>query len=552
MEERTGAVRAAADHRPWWRSAVFYQVYIRSFADGDGDGLGDLRGLRNRLGYLRDLGVDALWINPWYVSPMIDGGYDIADYRDIDPSLGTLPEAEAFIGEAHAAGLRVIIDVVPNHCSSAHPWFTAALAAGPGSPERERFWFRPGRGPGGAEPPNDWRATFGGPAWTRTTEPDGTPGEWYLHLFDPSQPDWNWNHPDVRAEFESILRFWLDRGVDGFRIDVADLLVKNPDLPDLSGWPDPARPPDRDQPGVHEIYRSWRAILDSYPGERLFVGEVWVADPDRFTDYLRADELHTAFNFNFLRCGWGPAEMRSVIDSTLSTHSLVGAPPTWVLSNHDVIRHVTRYGRDDTRYGEQRLLGLPVDLELGTRRARAAILLLCALPGGVYVYQGDELGLWEVEDIPLALRQDPTLRGTSGADPGRDGSRVPLPWEGSVPPFGFSDSTASWLPQPAEWRSLTVAEQNADPRSHLSLYRSLLKLRRTLPELSESPVEWLTAPQDALVFARGTGFACAVNFSSEPMALPAHTTVLIASGPLAGGMLPADTAVWLRTSDTDP
>jgi alpha-glucosidase len=513
----------------WWRTASIYQVYLRSFADGNDDGLGDLAGLRSRLPYLRELGVDALWLNPWYVSPMADGGYDVADYRDIDPMFGTLADAEALIDEAHATGLKLIIDLVPNHCSSAHPWFQAALAATPGSEERERFWFRPGRGAKGELPPNDWQSMFGGPAWTRIDT-----GEWYLHLFDPGQPDWNWNSPRVRAEFEDVLRFWLDRGVDGFRIDVADMLVKDNRLPDMASWPDPVHPPDRDQEGVHDIYRDWRRILDGYPGDRVFVGEIWTGDPERFALYTRPDELHTAFTFSFLQCRWDAKDMRAVIDRTLTGNA------TWVLSNHDVTRHVTRYGRKDTGYG-QRTFGAPVDLALGTRRARAAALLTMALPGGVYVYQGDELGLPEVEDLPVELRQDPTLLRSGGTDLGRDGCRVPIPWNGEHPPFGFSASADPWLPQPTEWRDRTVAAEQADDQSHLRLYQQALRIR---PRLTEKPMEWLPAPDHVLAFTRG-GLTCVVNLSGDPVEPPPHKEVLLASGPLTDGLLPPDTAAWL-------
>ena len=333
---------------------MIYQVYIRSFADGDGDGMGDIAGLRARLPYLVELGIDALWINPWYPSPMADAGYDVADYRDVEPRFGTLADAEALLREAHQAGLRVLLDIVPNHSSDQHPWFQEALAAGPGSRARERYIFRPGRGPGGDQPPNDWASVFGGRAWTRITEPDGSPGEWYLHLFAPEQPDVNWTNPDVEADFEQTLRFWFDRGVDGFRIDVAHSLVKQDGLPDLEGRTYPASPgPDRgeephphwDRDEVHEIYREWRAVADSYADPRVFVAEAWVERPERLARYVRPDELHTAFNFDFVRAPWDAAALRETIDSTMAEHEAVGAPPTWVLSNHDVTRHVSRLGR---------------------------------------------------------------------------------------------------------------------------------------------------------------------------------------------------------------
>ncbi|MFJ8686633.1 glycoside hydrolase family 13 protein [Micromonospora wenchangensis] len=539
------------DSSPWWRSAVIYQVYPRSFADGDGDGIGDVAGIRSRLDHLAALGVDAIWFSPWYPSPMADAGYDVADHRDIDPVFGTLAEVEALITEAHALGVRTIVDVVPNHCSEAHPWFRAALTGGPDAPERELFWFRPGRGPDGDLPPTDWTGEFGGPTWTRTTDPDGTPGDWYLHLFAPQQPDFNWDHPRVRAEFEDILRFWFDRGVDGIRIDSAGLLVKDGTLPEVH----PDRPhPFHDRDGVHDIYRAWRRIADSYPGGRALVGEVWLPDRQRFADYLRPDELHTAFNFDFLGCAWDAAALRESIDGTLGAHAPVDAPATWVLSNHDVTRHVTRYGRADTTFSfAAKREGIPTDLELGTRRARAAALLSLALPGAAYVYQGEELGLWEVEDIPYALRQDPMWERSGRVDPGRDGCRVPLPWQGDTPPFGFSPdgaAAAPWLPQPTDWKDRTVRAQTGDPHSMLELYRAALALRRAEPALGDGTLTWLPAPPRVLAFAREPGFACLVNLGAEAVALPGYDRVLLASGPLHDDRLPPDTAVWLRTRPT--
>jgi alpha-glucosidase len=535
----------------WWRSAAIYQVYVRSFADGDGDGIGDIAGIRAHLAHVRDLGADAIWLNPWYVSPQADAGYDVADYRDIDPVFGTLADAEALLTDAHEQGIRVIVDIVPNHCSDQHPWFRAALAAKPGSPERQRFVFRPGRGVDGSEPPNNWPSNFAGSSWTRVTEADGSPGEWYLHQFAPEQPDFNWSNPEVHAEFEAVLRFWLDRGVDGFRIDVAHGLVKADGLPDAG--PDDRRGwmPFEDQDGVHDIWREWRRITDSYPGERVLVGEVWVPDPERFSRYLRRDELHSAFNFDFLRSPWGATPMRAVINETLATHALVGAPATWVLSNHDVPRHVTRYGRIDTsfEFGHSQL-GVPTDRELGTRRARAAALLTLALPGGVYVYQGDELGLWEVEDIPDELRQDPMWERSGHLDGVRDGCRVPMPWSGDEEPFGFGPdgSARPWLPQPADWKGFTVAAEVGREASMLSLYRDALRRRRTTRGLGDGPLEWLPSHPDVLAFKRGDGFACMVNISDGPVALPPHDEVMLASNPLDAGQLPVDTAVWLRTA----
>ncbi|GAA5170600.1 glycoside hydrolase family 13 protein [Pseudonocardia eucalypti] len=540
---------------PWWRDAVIYQVYLRSFADGNGDGMGDIAGIRSRLGYLRDLGVDAIWINPWYRSPQADAGYDVADYREIDPLFGTLEGAERLIEEAHGHGIKVIPDLVPNHTSDQHAWFREALAGGPGGVARERYVFRPGRGPDGDEPPNNWESVFGGRAWTRTTNPDGTPGEWYLHLFAPEQPDLNWAHPEVRAEFESILRFWFDRGVDGFRIDVAHGLIKDEELPDLvaprgSGYRYPAGThPHWDRDEVLEVYAGWRKVADSYPGERKFVAEAWTDSADRLARYVRAGALHTAFNFEFLQSPWRAAELRSVIDATLGNLGAVGAPATWVLSNHDVTRHPSRYGRPPTTWrpneGYQRT-GTP-DLVLGTRRARAAALLMLALPGGAYVYQGEELGLPEVEDLPDSVLQDPTFVRSGGADRGRDGARVPIPWSGDAPPYGFSpDGASPWLPQPPTWASLSVAAETGDPDSMLELYRSALRLRRSHPALGDGTLTWSDAGPDVLSFTRDPGFACVLNLSDSPVELPPHQETLLTSAPLSGGRLPPDTAAWLR------
>ena len=532
---------------PWWRDAVIYQVYVRSFADGTGSGLGDIAGIRSRLDHLRTLGVDAIWITPWYRSPMADGGYDVADYRDIDPRFGRLADAEALIEDAHRHGLRVLVDLVPNHTSAEHRWFRDAVAAGPGAPERDRYHFRPGRGQD--EPPNDWRSVFGGPAWTRVAD-----GEWYLHLFAPAQPDLNWDHPEVRAEFRDILRFWLDRGVDGFRIDVAHALVKKDGLPDLgTDHEDLVEPPDRadhphwDRPEVHDIYRDWRRVAAEYGPDRIFVAEAWVAPPQRLARYVRPDELHTAFNFDFLRCSWSAQSFRSVIDSSLAALHAVGAPATWVLSNHDVTRHVTRYGRPVTRgTGPQHEPHVPADLALGERRARAGLLLMLALPGGVYVYQGEELGLEEVEDLPEDVLQDPTWHRSGHTVRGRDGCRVPLPWSGDAPPFGFtSDGVRPWLPQPAHWRDRTVAAQSAAPGSMLHLYRTALAMRRDHKALGDGDLSWLDSPADVLAFRRDPGLLCAVNLGDTPWPLPEHEEVLIASGPVRGGVLAPDTAVWL-------
>ncbi|MEV7585163.1 glycoside hydrolase family 13 protein [Streptomyces erythrochromogenes] len=535
----------------WWRDAVIYQVYPRSFADSNGDGMGDLEGIRSRLPYLKELGVDAVWLSPFYASPQADAGYDVADYRAIDPMFGTLHDADAVIREAHGLGLRIIVDLVPNHCSDQHEWFKQALREGPGSRLRERFHFRPGKGEDGELPPNDWESIFGGPAWTRVAD-----GEWYLHLFAPEQPDFNWDHPAVQDEFRSILRFWLDLGADGFRVDVAHGLVKAPGLPDL-GARDQLKllgndvMPFFDQDGVHEIYRSWRRILDEYEGDRVLVAEAWTPTVERTARYVRPDEMQQAFNFQYLTSDWEAAALREVIDGSLAAMRPVGAPTTWVLSNHDVTRHATRFA-NPAGLGTQ--LREPGDRELGLRRARAASLLMLALPGSAYVYQGEELGLPDVTDLPDEVRQDPSFFRAAGQDGFRDGCRVPIPWSGTEAPYGFGTG-GSWLPQPDSWAELSVEAQTGDPSSTLELYRTALRLRREHPDLGAGEaVDWQEAPEGVLVFRRGD-FLCAANTTGEAVRIPVTGEVLLSSGPGAvaegtveDGVLPADTTVWWQVT----
>jgi alpha-glucosidase len=554
----------------WWEDAVVYEVYPRSLADADGDGVGDLPGLRSRLPYLADLGVDAIWLTPFYPSPLADGGYDVSDYRAVDPLLGTMADLDALVKDAETHQIRVIVDLVPNHCSSEHPLFRAALAAAPGSRERARFIFRDGRGEHGELPPNNWRSQFGGLAWSRVTEADGSPGQWYLHLFDTGQPDWNWRDEEVHVFFENVIRFWLDRGVAGLRIDVAHGLYKDPELPDD---PDPDHidhPVNAPSAYYHrselqQLYRSWRAILDSYPadgfpGARTAVGEVWYDVPWTLRPYLVPGGLPQVFNFQLILASWGMAGFRDAIDPVLALAGGSRAP--WVIGNHDVPRPVSRYQLDDglTPHTIERLISLGhAKAEVGVRRARAAALLLLALPGSAYIYQGEELGLPEVTDLPAAARRDPRFRRTGGRLPGRDGCRVPLPWTSSGPDFGFSDSASPappWLPQPPGWGGYSVEAQLADPGSFLGLYRAALKLRREHPALGRGTLRWLDEPQhrqDAglLCFAREPGFIFALSLGDTPVPLPPHREVLLASEPDplgADGRLPPDTAVWLSAS----
>jgi alpha-glucosidase len=500
----------------WWRSAVVYQIYVRSFADSDGDGLGDLPGIRSRLPYLRDLGVDAIWLTPFYPSPGTDHGYDVSDYVDVDPQFGTLDDFDALVADAHELGLRVVVDIVPNHTSDQHEWFRNALSD-PDHPDRARYMFRPGVDGG---PPTNWTSAFGGPAWTL----DEGSGEWYLHNFAPSQPDLDWHNETVRRDFEDVLRFWFDRGVDGFRIDVAQALFKDQSLPEMEE-PNP-RTWHADwvvavnQPELHPLYRRWRELAEEYPGERMYVGEIVLKNQETVAQYVRPDELHLAFNFALLWDPWDADAMRATIDATLSALGAVGATSTWVLENHDVPRVVTRYG----------------DGELGERRARAAALLLLALPGTAFVYEGQELGLEEVE-LPDELRQDPVFFRSEGARKGRDGCRIPIPWTREPPAFGFTTGRP-WLPMPRHWRAKSVAAQTGDAGSMLELYRTALSLR------PEGDFEWLESPAGTLVFRRGDVVG-AVNVDADELELP-HGELLLSSAPVAGGRLAANSAAWLR------
>jgi alpha-glucosidase len=524
--------------RKWWEHAVFYEVYIRSFADGDGDGVGDLIGLREQLPYLADLGVDALWLTPFYRSPMADGGYDVADPCEVDPLFGDLDAFDAVLADAHALGLKITIDVVPNHSSDRHPDFEAALYARPGSAERERYLFRPGSADGG--PPNNWSSEFGGPAWTRELRN----GEWFLHLFTPEQPDLNWRNPAVGDEYESILRFWLDRGVDGFRIDVAHGLVKDAELRDNPGARragafgiGPEEQHAYDQPEVHDIYRRWRRVLDSYGGDRMATGEVWIRDAQALARYVRPDELHLAFNFRYLSAAWDAAALRATIDTEFDVLP-AGTPATWVLSNHDVVRHRTRLG--------------------GLERARAATVLMLALPGVCYLYTGEELGLPEVEVPPSAI-QDPQWLRSNGTRLSRDGARVPMPWSGDAAPYGFSPpGVATWLPQPSDWAPLAVAAQSGRDGSTLELYRAALALRRREPALADRAnsadgadrgFRWLPSPAGVLGLERGRAerrLECWVNFSDAAVPLPAGDVVLRSRSDGTDTHLSPNSAVWLR------
>ena len=581
----TNAAQSLLLHSPdgpdaaWWRHAVIYQVYPRSWADGNGDGIGDLPGVTARLPYLRDLGVDALWLSPFYTSPQADAGYDVADYRDIDPVFGTLRDADAMLARAKELGLRVIVDLVPNHTSDEHEWFQAALAAGPGSPERDRYIFRKGSGQDGNEPPNNWKSVFRGPAWTQvevgeTDDQDAATklGQWYLNLFDSKQPDLNWENPEVRAEFESILRFWLERGVDGFRVDVAHGLVKRKGLPawdednvmiddhDGEGETKASLPtnaaPMWDQDGVHEIYRAWRRVLEEAnptgdpAQDKILCAEAWVEPIERLVDYTRPDEMNQAFNFAFLTSPWTATDLRDVIGESLLENDRVGAPTTWVMSNHDVIRHASRLGLP---VGSHRPNGLgpdgpQPDLEVGLRRARAATTLMLGLPGSAYLYQGEELGLPESAEVPDDMRQDPVWFRSNHTERGRDGCRIPMAWEADAPALGFNTTGEAWLPQPAAYRQLAVDQQVGVEGSTLELYRTLLASRRE-HDLGTGGLSALEGfDDDVVAFVNeahdGARVALVLNLGAEPVALP-DGELVVASGDLVAGALPCDTAAWV-------
>jgi len=555
-QEDARADLVAAPGSEWWRTAVIYQIYPRSFADASGDGLGDLPGVTAHLDDLKDLGVDAIWLSPFQRSPQKDAGYDVADYRDVDPIFGTLADFDAMLAGAHERGIRVIVDLVPNHSSDQHVWFQEALKAAPGSPERARYIFRDGTGENGELPPNNWESVFGGGMWKRVTEADGTPGQWYLHIFDETQPDFDWTNDEVRAEFRDILRFWLDRGVDGFRVDVAHGLIKAEGLPDFTPDPDGGsmggdadEVPYWGQPGVHEVWREWHEVLAAYDGDRALCAEAWLPTVAQTALWVRPDEMHQAFNFHYLETAWDAAALRDVIGESLAEYAAVGAPSTWVLSNHDVVRHASRLAL--TAENPQgagigpKTPGKP-DPVKGLHRARAATSLMLALPGSSYLYQGEELGLPEVIDLPDDARQDPTWFRTNGERYGRDGCRVPIPWTADAPAYGFNTTGESWLPQPAEWADLARDVQVDDPSSTLTLYRSLLAERRAR-NLGAGELEWLDGFGDEVVAFRNGSLLVIANLGDGAVELPAGE-VLIASGPLDGERLPTDTTVWIAAA----
>ncbi|QOL35153.1 glycoside hydrolase family 13 protein [Bifidobacterium lemurum] len=575
----------------WWKQAVVYQVYPRSFKDSTGSGLGDIAGVTSKVPYLKRLGVDAIWLSPFYPSQLADGGYDVDDYRNVDPKLGTMDDFDELARTAHQAGIKIVVDIVPNHSSNLHEWFQAALAAGPGSPERDRYIFRDGRGPNGDLPPTDWVASFGGPAWTRVDD-----GQWYLHMFTVEQPDWNWNNPEVRADFRKTLRFWLDHGADGFRVDVAHGLAKDLDRDDLDDWaiilpslPSDGSHPLYDRDDVHEIYREWREVFNEYDPPAFAVAEAWV-NPERQHLYASTDELGQVFNFEFAKTDWIRDDMHLAIEEGLDSARVSGSTATWVMSNHDVPRHASRYGLPQVPAASHHQIAkdwllrnggsYKEDRELGTRRARAAILMELALPGSAYIYQGEELGLFEVADIPWDQLEDPTAFHSARhqIEKGRDGCRVPLPWksddsDGTVG-YGFSPALKvagagvaaeqagepaerPHLPQPAWYADLAADAQESDPDSMLSLYRRALDLRhRHMPQ--DTDLVWLDEDRASdkrdgadgrhggvIAYRRSNGWASITNFGETPVELPAGEPLLASGALTEDGRLPQDTTVWL-------
>ena len=540
----------------WWRSGVIYQIYPRSFADSNGDGLGDLKGITSKLDSLATLGIDAIWLSPFYSSPQKDGGYDVSDYIAVDPIFGTLSDFDNLLEKSHALGIRLMIDLVPNHSSDQHEWFKRALAAKPGSPERAFYHFKDGLGENGELPPNNWVSMFGGPAWTRVTESDGKPGQWFVHLFDSSQPDLNWANPEVQLEFEKILKFWLDRGVDGFRVDQPHAMAKAESLPDHpyvkeagAGFIEGREnPPMWFQEEVHEIFRKWRKILESYPGDRAMCGEAYVYPLSLMANWVRPDEFHQTFNFRFLDSGWDPKKLFDAINESFEAFDGVGAPSTWVLNNHDVIRHASRFGGDYGRATASDGIGSgqpQPDPVLGLQIAKGATLFMLGLPGASYLYQGEELGLPEHTTLENRYRQDPTFVRTNGARVGRDGCRIPLPWEPEGDSSGFSESGKSWLPQPESYKELARSIQEKNPESTLSFYKAALDLRKQLG-LGEGSFNWLAGHQgpDTLGY-ENSDVKVLYNFGKQPVDL-SNFEILISSEPLSGKQLATNQCVWVK------
>jgi alpha-glucosidase len=551
----------------WWRQAVIYQIYPRSFKDSNGDGIGDLKGITSKIDYLSSLNIDAVWLSPFYPSALADGGYDVDDYRDVDPKLGSLSDFDEMLNKLHEVGIRVFVDIVPNHSSNRHEWFKEAIAAEPGSAARNRYIFRDGKGANGELPPTNWPSHFAPSAWTHESAMGGKHNQWYCHLFAPEQPDFNWDNREIEDDFLKTLKFWADRGVDGFRIDVAHALKKDLSEPlkDQDRYPDLVNRMvgenilfDRDE--VHEIYKEWRQLFNQYDPPRVAVAEAYVP-ADRLALYASADELGQAFNFELLNANFNAQEFKSVIDRGLTQAKALGSSSTWCLNNHDQMRPATKYGLlptvDQIRWKNSAGKTSPLDENLGVRSAIAASMLIMALPGCTYIYQGEELGLHEVLGIPEDQIQDPQYLRNHKVDVGRDGCRVPLPWSSTGSSFGFGDG-GSHLPQPEWFAKNSVELESNDPQSPLSIFRKALELRKGLVAAEE--MRWHeTGDASVLHFSRPNGWHCITNFGRGHFDLTGKGEILHASGPLAeagiylihgvetsGNDLPPATTVWLQ------
>jgi len=508
--------------RRWWETAVIYQVYVRSFYDTDGDGYGDLPGVTAKLEHLRWLGVDVVWLSPIMPSPDRDWGYDVSDYTGVHPELGTPEDLSRLIAEADRLGIKVVLDLVPNHTSNLHPWFVEGLID-TRSPKRD-YYVWANAGPNGG-PPNNWLAATGSPAWN--FEPKSR--QFYLHNFLPDQPDLNWWNPEVQRAFEEIIRHWLDQGVAGFRIDVAHGLFHDLELRDNPSGP--VGPESRfgqiplynvNRPEVHQLYRSWRAMADSYQPPRLLLGETWVLDVNRLAAfYGRDDELHLAFNFNFVFAKPSPDALAGVVADTLRALP-PRACPVWVASNHDIPRFPTRWAKGSD--GLSRLL----------------MTVLCTLPGTVVLYQGDELGLGDVE-VPVEQQRDPMSWRSAPGRYNRDRARTPLPWDEQPPNHGFCPPEVEpWLPLGPR-SGVSVAAQHQDPGSFLHLTRQLLGLRQDLGDPDN--YELLEVDEHRWVYRRGLVMVAA-NFSSEPLAVDLHEGRPLLSS-LSGHPVPvASSGTW--------
>jgi len=529
----------------WWRQAVVYQIYPRSFKDNDGNGIGDLKGIISKSDYLQQLCVDAIWLSPFYPSSLHDGGYDVDDYRNVDPKIGTLADFSELIESMHSRNIKVFVDIVPNHTSSHHKWFEEALASQPGSAARDRYIFVDSDNDG---PPNDWPSHFGPSAWTQVSD-----GQWYLHLFAPEQPDLNWENAEVREDFLKTLRFWSDLGVDGFRVDVAHGLAK--DMKQIKTKvtgvtpehiPEDGSHPLFDRNEVYEIYESWREVLDSYEPPRIAVAECG-APISRRVNYANSKSLHQAFNFEFLNASWSAKEYFALTDSAIKRAIHGESSSTWVLSNHDTVRHRSRFGLPSEIKLNEWLLSEdkpPIEnRELGASRAMAVIAFLLALPGSTYIYQGEELGLPEVVDLPHEALADPLWLRTNQKEKGRDGCRVPLPWLKSAPFFGFS-TQSSHLPQPTWFGEFSVEKQDTETNSFLNFYRDALMLRKE--NQCDESFEWISnSNEEVLQFKRSNGWQCVINFSQKSVECPSGQ-VILATAPIINKKIPANATVWVK------